>query len=405
MNGEFQGRLNPNLVFGAIFNMIISQLTFADNIKGTFGKIVGSAKVDGSLYGDTKLYYSTDALKTHAWGGDAEMTNLLKPARPKDPKCQKITLDVFRQIDLTLDSYLTKQAWKDEYAFSQFNAVMLSWLRETKRIYDSTIYNSFLGNTKSLAVKGQWDIYLKDITETGLDKDRKEAMVIANAIAMLKTAMEDVSRFFNDYKQIRSYDWGEVKIIWNATYVNRVRNVDLPTIFHKDIMDKFGEFTLPERYFGDKLDGTTPDTNDFTVAEGIATLKEGHTHDVRSLVEMEFEDIVDEDGDPYHIFAGDEIPVGAKFKLDASGKFEDSDLYLPNPDKMGIVVTQLPPYMSAFEVATSFFNAKALNTNHYLTFGHNTLEYLKGKPFIVLMNSSAQNQSKVVKSTVKTLKK
>ena len=42
------------------------------------------------------------------------------------------------------------------------------------------------------------------------------------------------------------------------------------------------------------------------------------------------------------------------------------------------------PFMSAFEVGTSFFNAKSLTTNHYLTWGHNTLEYLKNYPMITV---------------------
>ena len=48
------------------------------------------------------------------------------------------------------------------------------------------------------------------------------------------------------------------------------------------------------------------------------------------------------------------------------------------------VLVKLPPYMSAFEVGTSFFNPKSLTENHYLTFGHNTLEYLKNYPFITV---------------------
>ena len=42
------------------------------------------------------------------------------------------------------------------------------------------------------------------------------------------------------------------------------------------------------------------------------------------------------------------------------------------------------PYMSAFEVGTSFFNPKSLTENHYLTFGHNSLEYLKQYPLVTI---------------------
>jgi hypothetical protein len=45
--------------------------------------------------------------------------------------------------------------------------------------------------------------------------------------------------------------------------------------------------------------------------------------------------------------------------------------------------------MSAFEVGTSFFNARSLTSNHYLTFGHNTLERLVDKPFITVTYAKA----------------
>ena len=126
--GKFTGKLNSNLIFAALFNMIISQQVFADNIKGTFSKQVDEAKVDGTLYGDTKLYYATDVLKSTAWGNDAEATNLLALHRPPAPEVQGITIDTFRQISLTIDNYLTKQAWSTEGAFSDFNSVMLGWI-------------------------------------------------------------------------------------------------------------------------------------------------------------------------------------------------------------------------------------------------------------------------------------
>ena len=54
------------------------------------------------------------------------------------------------------------------------------------------------------------------------------------------------------------------------------------------------------------------------------------------------------------------------------------------------VLVKLPPYMSAFEVGTSFFNPKSLTENHYLTFGHNTIEYLKNYPFITVKAVAAE---------------
>ena len=132
---NFNGQLRSNEIFAALYNMIISQQVFADNISDTFSELADRFRVDGSLYGDTKLYYSTDVLKSAPWGNDAEAANLLALYRPEAPECQAITLDVFRQICLTVDNYLSKRAWGTEGAFSEFNSVMLGWIRDTKRIY------------------------------------------------------------------------------------------------------------------------------------------------------------------------------------------------------------------------------------------------------------------------------
>ena len=108
----FNGTLNTNEIFSALYNMIISQEVFADNLTGD--DLVDKARVDGGLYGDTKLFYATDVLASSEWGNDAEATNLLALDRPDAPECQAIVLDQFRQIRLTVDNYMSKRAFADE---------------------------------------------------------------------------------------------------------------------------------------------------------------------------------------------------------------------------------------------------------------------------------------------------
>ena len=117
--------LTPNEIYNTLANMIISQEVFADNI-GKHQTLVDKGRVDGTLYGDTKLYYATDVLKSAAWGNDAEAANLLDVSdRAADPAVQAIKLDVFRQIRLVVDNYLTKRAFSDEGTLASFNGVML----------------------------------------------------------------------------------------------------------------------------------------------------------------------------------------------------------------------------------------------------------------------------------------
>ena len=386
--------LNSNEIFSSIANMIISQEVFADNL-GKHQTLVDKARVDGGLYGDKKLYYSTDVLKSVAWGNDAEAANLLALHRPGDPKVQAITLDVFRQIRLTVDNYLSKRAWADEGAFSAFNAVMLGWMRETKRVYDGTLYNVFVGTAQTSTGGQMVSVDLGTgsghplYNLTGVEKEQMEAMLIAQALADLFVKMGDYSRDYNDNQFLRSYAEEAIKVIWNAAYVNKIRKIDLPTIFHKDgLMDKFEEEVLPARYFGTVITATnvssfsaeTPaagkpidsDTNVYT--PGV-----GHANGcIRACVEKD----VTVSDTAYHGFPGDEIPAGAT--IVTSGTFEYGEVYIEQADVICKVLVKLPPFMSAFEVGTSFFNPRSLTENHYLTFGHNKLEYLKNYPFVTV---------------------
>lgn len=348
---EFTGKLNPNEIFGAIYNMIISQQVFADNIAGTNSQFYEEAMVDGGLYGDSKLYYSTDVLKSEEWGNDGESENLLKLYRPSAPKCQVITLDKFRQISLTTDEYMSKRAWGDENAFSSFNSVMKGWIHDTKRVYDSTLYNAFIG-TNETNIGKQTLTFTPDTSEGSVS----EAQQIAQYVADLITELTDVSRDYNDYGFLRSYNEGDIKIIWNSKFLNKIKKIDLPTIFHNEFMDKFTE-KLPARYFGtvNTSSGTTPADNT----------------KVRALVEKDF--------GSKHCFPGDLLPN--------STAYEKNETYTEDAKIICKIFVKLAPYMSAFQVGTSFFNPKSLTENQYLTWGYNTLAHLSNYPWITIKHS------------------
>lgn len=374
---NYAGKLNANEIFASIFNMIISQQVFADNIKDTKSSLVDAARVDGSMYGDTKLYYATDVLRSYAWGGDAEAANLLALDRPEDPQCQAITLDVFRQIRLTVDNYLTKRAWSTEGAFSEFNSVMLGWIRDTKKVYDSTTYNTFIGTYETAEGKQDQTVTLPTVADDKEAENRLQAQTIATKVADILVDLEDVSRDYNDYENLRSYSSDDFRYVWNAAYVNKINKLDLPTIFHKEgLIDKFAQYTLPARYFGDIVVKGTAVTSDGTsyrsLIEQDVTLAEDYTFKGKTIAS----------GQKIHLFAGDLIPnkialASASAVLVPSYK-ENSNIILK------IVHKDAVPYMSSFEAGTSFFNARSLTENHYLTFGHNTLTALHDKPFITL---------------------
>ena len=168
--------------------------------------------------------------------------------------------------------------------------------------------------------------------------------------------MTDYTRDYNDYGQLRRYAESDLKVIFNSKYINKIKNIDLPVIFdNAGLKATFSKEVLPARYFG------TVNT-----AAKVADTK------TRSLIEQVI--------DGKHYFAGDVIDSGKTAPKGTS--YQEDDTVICK------IVTKLPPYMSAFEVGTSFFNPKSLTTNHYLTFGHNTIEYLKAYPLVTVKKAA-----------------
>lgn len=372
----FNGQLNHNQVFAALYNMIISQQVFADNIYETKSTLADMSRVDGTLYGDTKLYYSTDVLKSFDWLGDEEAQNLLKLHRPEAPEVQEITIGKFRMIPLTVDNYLTKRAFSTEGAFSAFNGQMLAWMRDTKRVFDATLFNTFIG-THQAGLEDDGKGAKQNLTiaisaePDGVDDYNLEAYnrivagQIAAAMADLIVDIEDVTRDYNDYGNLRSFSADDLVYVWNAEWVNKIKKLDVPTIFHKDgLIDKFAEHTLPARYFGNvnTNGGTTSGTN----------------LTIRSLIEKDY-NTMEPDKPGYdaskHIFPGDLLPANTAYGAGETYT-QDSTIVFKVYHKDSV------PFMTAFETGTEFFNQRSLTSTHYLIWGYNELESLKNYPFI-----------------------
>ena len=380
---NFTGTLNQNEIFAAIYNMIISQQVFADNIYDTKETLANLSRVDGSLYGSTKLFYSSDVLKSFEWNNDAESQNLLELFRPENPECQAITINRFRMIPVTVDNYLSKRAFSTEGAFSAFNSQMLSWMRDTKRVYDSTLFNTFIGTHQAgleddgAGAKQNVQIALPAEPD-GVDDYNTEAynrivaQTIAQAMADLLVDLEDVSRDLNDYGNLRSYNANDFRFVWNSEWVNKIKKLDVPMIFNKEgLIDKFAEHTLPARYFGNvnTSGGTTSGTN----------------ITIRSLIEKDYNTAKPNQSGydaKKHIFPGDLVPPNTQYNANETYT-EDGSIVFKVYHKNAV------PFMTAFETGTEFFNPRSLTETHYLIWGYNDLEHLKNYPFITAKATNA----------------
>ena len=332
----FNGILNSNEIYSAIYNMIIGQTVFSDIVKGTYGSLADLFKTEGSMYGDTKLFYSVQLGHVEDWANDNEAANLLALNRPADPNCQAVTIDQFKKIWLTVDNFMTKRAFGTEGIFAQFNSVILGTLRDTKRVYEAKLMNVAVGTMETAIGEQTKTITLAEVTDEA--SARVEAQTIAKEIADIFVDLKDVTADYNDLGYERSYNEDELVVVWNADYYNKITKLDLPTIFHNnDLIDKLGQYVLPARYFGTVSSATTS------------------VQGARSMIEQKI-------GSKWYR-PGDVVDTGSTVAANST--------YTANSKVIcKIIHKDAIKYMSGFETMTEFFNPRSLTQNHYLIFGY-----------------------------------
>lgn len=372
---NYNGRLNANEIYTALYNMIISQQIF--DISTAEPSLANALRVDGSMYGDTKLYTSMDTGASYDWENDAEAANLLSLNRNKTQQTQKVSIDKFRQTNVTVDNYLTKRAWMTEGSFVDFNGVMISNLSGVKRIYDNGYINSFVGTQISGASAANITVNRpaagnNDTTEM---VNRLTAQSVAKAFADLAVDLGDNNRYYNELTFNRSVPASELAVVWNANVYNSILKIDLPTIFHKDGLEPKASYILPGRYFG-TVNATTAtgNTNTATTADGRTVPGKGVNGAVRSLIEQ----TIGTGEDAIHYFPGDAIATGVTASAGTSYTEDSADIACK------VFPLEAIPFMSGFETGTMFNNPRSLTDTHYLTWGHNTLVRLLEKPFVTI---------------------
>lgn len=380
--------LNQNIITSALFNMIISQQVFDSKVAST--ELADRFRVDGTLFGDTKLYHSFDIGSPENWLNDEEAPNLLKLNRNKSGKTQSITMGIYKMISVTVDYYLSKQAFMNEGTFAEYTSFLTGSLRKIKRVYDRSLINSTIGTLTPSTTR--CDITIKTpVGATVEETNRLEAQTIAKEMVILRAELEDNNRDFNALNYLRSYSADDLIAVWNINWRAKLTKLDLPTIFHKDISEDggFKQHDMTARWFGTV--GATDLTlnTDSTTAIDERVLVSGW-YDVVNDTEATIVDKPTED--TVFLWAGDKVPYVGQVYTDysrgvtvtVSSTTFPAGYYYTNDDTIAFVLVHKNalPFMSGFEAGTEFFNPRSLTNNHYLIFGHNELEFLEEYPRI-----------------------
>lgn len=362
---QFQGSLNQNAVLSAMYNMIIGQEVFSKNInlKGT---LVEKFRLDGTLYGDTKLFISSDIGTLYEFGTSGK--TLLSKTQPEDPKTQAVTIDVFKQTAITIDGVKLKQAFMTADIYNAFASVVLQWLRDTMKVLNVTLINAFIGTVVTSAEQAEIAVEFPAVPDgTSVVELRNyknyQAELIGAKLADVSIDLQDALRAFNDYGYLRAYDLSDFMIVWNKKWSNMIRHISLPMIFHKDdvVGKEMESIIINDRYFGDII--TTSGTSDGTkrtLVDRVITIGTAPNTKQRQL------------------FPGDLLPNGVTYAAKTA--------YTPNNEIIAkIVHKRAVPFMSALVTQTEFYNPMDLDRNHYLTWGYAEPTYLQEFPIITFV--------------------
>ena len=392
---NFDGSLNTNEFYNALYNAYRLFYVYADNLKGIDEfSLAEKYRTDGGMYEDQSVFTDMDVLYSRVW--DPNDTNVLAPEAVVEPKQEKITVDKFRQIGLYTDEYLSKRAWMSPYQYDEFRSVVQKQVSETKKVYEQRLVDVFVGCiefAKSTNPKMNLTITLPTDTDTE-KQNRLQSMEIAKTIGDVLTEMADTTTNYNVNKFLKRFDESDIDIIWNANYYNKIRYVDLPTIFHKDELLKKG-IVRPARYFGNV--NSSPSTADGT------TTRSADEYFIPVASNGEY---AAAGPNVVHVFPGDLLPKSTPVTLSnptyatltatvngvsrtlsvctkASCYVEDSNIICKLVHKNAI------KYMSSFETGTEFFNPKNLTKNRYLTWAYAEPVALRGYPIVTIRAAQA----------------
>lgn len=380
--------LNQNKITAALFNMIISQQVFDNKVAST--ELADRFRVDGTLFGDTKLYHSFDIGSPEDWLDDEEAPNLLALNRNKSGKTQSITMGVYKMISITVDQYLSKQAFMRDGTFAEYTSFLTGSLRKIKRVYDRSLINNKIG-TLTPSTK-MCDVTIKTPKGATIEEtNRLEAQTVASELVVLKADLEDNNRDFNALGYLRSYSADEFIAVWNVKKRAKITKLDLPTIFHNDINTNggFKEYDLPEKWFGTQAeeDYALPKSAPAEITKRIL-VSGWYTVGVAGELSI----VKKPNNNSVFLWAGDAVPyTGQVYKDDVrkvtvtvqATSIPAEYYYNVDPDIAFMLVhSSALPFMSGFETGTEFWNARSLTSNHYLIFGHNNLEFIEEYPRI-----------------------
>ena len=366
----FDGTLNSNEIYNALFNVKILFQKFApntvrrDEIVSLLDKAVG-------MYGDTGIMQGMDIQGTYEFTMDAEAPKLLAINRNKTQKVEKFSISNWRQTDVTNDAYISKRAFLDEGSFAMFNGYLVSTLSKAMDAFESGFVKSSVGTYTS--PNANTTISVKMPASDGTEAtERLRASAIRKAILDLQDDLKDNQRKYNGYNFYASYDWSDFTPVFSSKYVNEINAQALYSTFNPEYLKSAnGSRKWTPKWFGTpNEEGGNTGAGNTTIYSLIEINSDGS--DNFPLTQQQLTNGV------YRLFPGDLLP--SNFDYEANTSYTRNDKVIAK-----VFAPEYVYYMTGYEQGESFYNPRSATTNHYQRKGYSPVQVSKFAPFITLI--------------------
>lgn len=215
--------LNQNEFLGNLVNLVVVTRVNSTTNGTRINDLIEACLTDTIEYGEGKLLVSVDTLQVE----DYSQTSTLLTNKLPTVDEQEIETTDKKFIHLTLNRYLTKGAFANEYSLSEALAVIESMLEKTKNIYMyKKIVTAFEGWSSNVATQSVEIEIVNTSTLTGatkVEQDKANAIKIYETIRKYSLNMQAPSRKYNELQFEEMYNAEELDFITNElydTYIN-----------------------------------------------------------------------------------------------------------------------------------------------------------------------------------------
>lgn len=226
--------LNQNEFVASLFNLIIETRVNRTVNGKRINDLIDACMVDTIEYGEGAGLISVDTLETKDY---SENSTLLTNEKPKIDEQQLSTTDK-KFIHVTINRWLMKGAFKDEYSMAECIAMIEEMLEKTRLIY---VYKKIVkayegwigtqaGQTKTIQLTDPTGKMGLDLIET----NKANALKIYQEIRKLSLSMQVPSRNYNDLAYEEMYNADELDFIVNGAFDEIINTYAYASLLNSD---------------------------------------------------------------------------------------------------------------------------------------------------------------------------